>query len=758
MVAPGGAFALRASVQRLSTIIFAAIIVLSTALLSFIVYAGWSANSNAIDREQQLIETAINQRIVQTLSEDKSVAWWDDAVLAMRAPAKHRDFIRSNFGVFLSETYGHSEIYIIGGDDKPILAYAGHDLPPSAFEGRRALVQPIITAIRNRSADGMVTRDQDFTYSSGRYRDLIAPSLSRWHGHILKDNGKPVVVAAMSIVPNNTPRLLDPLPPILISIVRLDTPLINKMGRSLLIPDLAIEKTIENKGERYAYPISSDDGKFIGWVSWTPKRPGQVLLTTILPMVLLAMIGVASALFGVLRKLRKTSIGLESSEAESRHQATHDLLSGLPNRRHFSQVLGTILSSPDMPMNEVTVLYIDVDRFKDVNDTLGHEAGDALIMSVASRLRNATRPTDLLARLGGDEFAVLRRNNPGEDPLDLARKIAAQFNKEFDIADQSLHVTVSIGLATAPRDGRTVAEIMRHSDIALYEAKARGRNLWAAFAPEMASSILERRQLESNLRRALAATDELELYYQPIICAETGKVGGLEALLRWHDPVRGFIPPTEFIPIAENSGLMEELGLFVLDHAIAEAARWPEQTMAINLSPLQLRSTLIVKQVKSLLAKHKVEPERVILEITEGVLLSPSPQTRIVMKALRQLGLKLSLDDFGTGYSGLSYLQAYEFDQIKIDRSFVSGIEQSEQLLSIVQAVILVARAHRLTIVAEGIETAIEHEIMAMAGCTELQGYRFSRPLPSSQIGEIVRRLARDPQLPPRSVEGSAAA
>jgi diguanylate cyclase (GGDEF)-like protein len=396
--------------------------------------------------------------------------------------------------------------------------------------------------------------------------------------------------------------------------------------------------------------------------------------------------------------------------------------------------------------------YIDVDRFKDINDTLGHEAGDHLIKLIAQRLNSRLRQQDFLSRFGGDEFAVLCVPGGPEAGAALAERVAEAFASPFTLKSQSIRVTASIGLAVAPDNGATADELMRHADIALYEAKAQGRDRAVFFCAEMADQVEHRRAIELALRAAIE-NDELTLNYQPIICCSTGAIIGVEALLRWQHPEFGDLSPADFIPIAENSGLLPTLGEWVLDRAMRDAQRWPHLEVAVNLSPVQFRHVDLEETLYRLVKQHNVPPSRFVLEITEGVLLEATDRVNAVLDAIRGMGFKTALDDFGTGYSSLSYLCNFKFDKIKIDRSFISSIAKIDSSRTIIKSVVTLGRGLGMDIVAEGVETEFEAVMMTHFGCTELQGYFFSKPLPADQMVALLRTFRpKRPASAPASV------
>jgi predicted signal transduction protein with EAL and GGDEF domain len=367
----------------------------------------------------------------------------------------------------------------------------------------------------------------------------------------------------------------------------------------------------------------------------------------------------------------------------------------------------------------------------------GGGKGDQLIKMVGQRLKARIRPEDFLSRYGGDEFAILSTRAGLEGNWAVAERIAQAFASPFSLNGQTIRVTASVGLAVAPDNGITANELMRHADIALYEAKSQGRDRAVLFSADMAERVEHRRSIEIDLRTALEA-NQLRLDYQPIISCETGGIVGVEALLRWPHPVRGEIPPMEFIPIAENSGLLPALGEWVFDRAMSDSKRWPELEVSVNLSPVQFRHVDLAAVLRALVAKHDVNPTRFVLEITEGVLLEASEHTSSILDTLRAMGFKTALDDFGTRYSSLVYLCNFKFDKIKIDRSFVSRMTNDVTSRSIVQSVVRLGRVLGMDIVAEGVETENEATTMRKFGCTELQGFYFSKPITAQQMSNLL--------------------
>jgi diguanylate cyclase (GGDEF)-like protein len=386
------------------------------------------------------------------------------------------------------------------------------------------------------------------------------------------------------------------------------------------------------------------------------------------------------------------------------------------------------------------VLFLDLDRFKYVNDTLGHLIGDELLKVVAERLHRCIRNADTVARLGGDEFAIIC---PGvrdtEEVAGLAERICTAIKEPYDLGGMQAVVDVSIGISCAPHGACGSDELMKQADVALYRAKADGRGVARFFQPEMVSRIEAQRKLEADLRRGLV-NGHFELFYQPVVNIADNRVVGLEALLRWHHPERGMISPAEFIPVAEETGLIVALGEWVLRQACADAAKWPNEIkIAVNLSPAQFRSKKLAQLVIKALAASGVAAPRLELEITEEILLGHNQENLAVLQQLRNLGIQIVMDDFGVGYSSLNYLRLFPFDRIKIDRSFVNDLSSGNNLsFAIVQAVTQLARALDVPSTAEGIETKEQLELVRAAGCTEFQGYLFSKPRPAPEIARLL--------------------
>jgi diguanylate cyclase (GGDEF)-like protein len=433
------------------------------------------------------------------------------------------------------------------------------------------------------------------------------------------------------------------------------------------------------------------------------------------------------------------------AEAHAARLASEDPLTGLPNRRVFRSALDHMnqernhRTSDDRCSGQFAVLFIDLDRFKVINDTLGHRIGDLLLRDVATRLKSSLRPIDALARLGGDEFAIMTSSVESCAELEiLASRLVEVVAQPYEIDGHQIRTSISIGIAIGPDDGHTADDLLIAADLALYAVKADGRGTYKFYHPSMSKEFNDRRQTEMDLREAIERC-ELALHYQPIVDLRRKVITGFEALARWRHPVRGMVPPTTFIPIAEDSGLILPLGEWVLAEACRQAVQWPNDLkIAVNLSPMQLSDPNLVSKVERILADTGLAPDRLELEITERIFMDSGELILTMLRRLKHLGIRISMDDFGTGYSSLSYLRSFPFDKIKVDRVFVSDLGEGTEHIVIVQAVVKIANALGMTSTAEGVETDDQRQILAGLGCDEAQGHFFGRPVPIEEVAAIL--------------------
>jgi diguanylate cyclase (GGDEF)-like protein len=473
-------------------------------------------------------------------------------------------------------------------------------------------------------------------------------------------------------------------------------------------------------------------------LTWEQVRPGSEMKSIVFSAVALPLL-IGFLLFVlIVVNTRRIAGDIAASQARAESLAGRDPLSGLPNRMLFGERLDQELQGLRSEEEGLSLMFLDLDRFKEVNDTHGHQAGDELIKQVARRLLTVLRGADTLSRFGGDEFAIIQTGvKCEEDAQGLAQRILQALTEPFDLDGSAVNVGVSIGIALAPRHGMNRETLMRLADTALYEAKSEGRNRFSFFIERMDEAIRMRKVVGDDLREAIM-NDALAVHSQPIYSAAGDHIVSLEALVRWPHPEHGMIPPAKFIPLAEQSGLVIPLGEWVLRRVCRDGHRWPGVKIAVNVSPVQFRQRDFVRDVLAIVREAKFDPSRLELELTEGVVVEDADAAEAAIMQLRAHGFNLALDDFGSGYSSLIYLRRFAFDKIKIDRSFLESMEATGESAILVHSIVHLGRALGLTVTAEGVETKEQHRFLQALGCHELQGYLFSRPVPSEEIDALL--------------------
>jgi diguanylate cyclase (GGDEF)-like protein len=569
----------------------------------------------------------------------------------------------------------------------------------------------------------------------------------------------------------------------LIAIRFLDGAALDDLSREQGLNGARFARSADPDENEVAFQIDAGaTGDPIGFIVWSPDLPGSRVIGRLLPALLGAALVISVLFLMLLIRLRSSLIELKMSEANSRHLASHDVLTGLPNRAFFSAQLAECLAQPQISGQRSAIALIDLDRFKAVNDSFGHAAGDDLIRSAARRMQALIRPTDILARLGGDEFALLMRD-VGEGDTFLKRisqALIAELGRPFRLRSGEIvaHIGGSAGIAVLSVPGGNSSEVLRQADVALYEAKNQGRGRSAVFHPSMEEGRNAREALKSDLRILLGGSSnvdlregretptafantghfgQLELYYQTIHQASDGyKPSGAEALIRWHHPRHGLLAPADFIPLAEEGGLLELLGRWVLREACSAATNWsPDTFVAVNVSPSQLRVPGFKDLIERVLLETGLARSRLELEVTESALIEDSRDVATALAGLRAGGVQISLDDFGTGYSSLSHLMHFGVDRIKIDRSFVSLLGTRADGTALVSALVNLGRTLSISTTAEGVETEAQRDFLVAIGCTDLQGYLFSRPMPLCELQKLSGfSKARGDQIEPGTTLG----
>jgi diguanylate cyclase (GGDEF)-like protein len=708
-------------------LIFAAMVVLVT---GFLFYTAHETDLATSERQSTIVAHVLEEQFEKITHDQESVSIWDESVIRMRGEPDF-EWFDANLGIWLHEYFGHDRVYILNGSDRPIYAMAdGERVDPTSFTTARTALDPLVKGLRKALHAGIANPDG----KSPRASNLVSIE------------ARPALASIVPIVSDTGEIEQQPgTEHFHISIRFLDGSLLDFLARQYLLAGARFTWNDDIASDETSVPLRRNSGTIVGYLAWQPPRPGLRVLTRAGP-VLAGSVLLAGAIIVLLaRRLLRTSKELRTSEAQAQHIAFHDSLTGLANRALFNDRLDRALIDMRRKSSRLALLYLDLDRFKNINDTLGHPAGDDLIRELSKRLAEVLRGSDCVARLGGDEFAVLQTGVAAiDDVAALCERIIQAVGRPFELLGRSAYVGVSIGVAISPDAGIDRAELMRKSDIALYSAKASGRNRFRIFAEDMDLTIQRRREIEQELRAALAAGDQFQLVYQPLFSAETSVAVGAEALLRWNHPQHGIIAPGVFVPIAEESGLIHRIGDWVLREACKVGARSPLRRIAVNVSPVQFRAPGFAARVLDILRETGMEPGGLELEITESLLLDSTESSAGALRTLRTAGLRIALDDFGTGYSSLTYLQKYPVDKIKIDRSFIQNLGADAASDALVQAIVDLARAMKVEVTAEGVETMEQRDFLRAIGCNELQGFLFSRPVAESQIDEMVGPLRLD--------------
>jgi diguanylate cyclase (GGDEF)-like protein len=715
-------------VVPIGVIVAVAIVCIVVAVLS----SAQRADVVAVDHEKQLFSRAITNYGERVLREVESVASSEGAIQNIRRvfdPA----WARQRVGVWLETYFDHDYIFIFDRKDDLAFSMVGHKPADMKwFEDARPGLISVIDYMRGRDPDLRdAFRLNQATVANGNAHLQIAA--------IRRLMGRPAVIAAVAVGPaDGVHASPDSVAPVIMSVKFIDEGALARIATQLRLTNLRrIEQDPIPTGD-LAFDVNGPDGNAIVRFAWTPKQPGAEIVHNVVPFIAVAITGFALLAAFVLRYMRRTAAAIAAGESRLRHLAMHDPLCGLPNRIFFGERLEAVIEEVRGGTAPAAVFYIDLDHFKDVNDTLGHHVGDELIRNVTLRLSHTLRSGDLVARLGGDEFAVISSiAGDSDEMMGLAQRIIAAICAPYVINSQNIIIGASMGIAMIDHKCGTATDIMRYADMALYRAKNEGRNRACIYDAAMDADLSTRKLLEADLREAID-NDRLQLVYQPVVNKSGEAVIGVEALCRWTHPTRGEIPPSEFIAIAEHSGLIIDLGNWVLRRACIDGKAWPDLMVAVNVSSLQFRRIDFVEVVERILRETQFDPARLELELTESVLLGNVDTAEVAMLRLKALGVRLALDDFGTGYSSLLYLRRFPFDKLKIDRSFVRSIEKAADAAAIVHAIVSLGRGLGMKVTAEGVETADQQLFLRAAGVHSMQGFRFGRPV---TVAEITARL-----------------
>ncbi|MDY0993252.1 EAL domain-containing protein [Pantoea agglomerans] len=678
-------------------------------------------NTEARHQQQRMIEASFSQSLNEHLRQLHSLSRWGPFEQHL-AEGNSSRWLDENIGLWLYEMFGHQLILVLDQQNQIVRVWR-EGQPVSAPENDPLIGEVLQSLLVN---DPARHDNADYARVTNRAAALAV-------GNIQRES-------------NALPRFR------LVSLKFLDDGYLTGLAERNQLQGLHFSDGTPQPGTGARYLLIAQAGEAVGYLNWVPSRPGAQMLRTIGPSTGLAVLAISLLCLYMVRRLWNSSVNLSqsmlrlgASEAQAQHLAFHDVLTGLPNRALVEDRLTQALALATRHDQRVALLLIDLDRFKTINDTHGHHAGDELIIAVAQRLSRIVRASDTVGRIGGDEFIVVM---PDVDNIgqvhSLAQRIIDELSEPFTLFGSDVWSGASIGLALAPKDGVDRLELMRKADIALYEAKSGGRGTYRQFERAMDESVRTRQTIAADLRTALHTHQGLEVWYQPLMDIGGQQMVGIEALLRWHHPARGLIAPGEFIAIAEETGLIIPLGEWVLAEACVTQQRFPELLVAVNVSPVQFRSTGFVERVMAIVSQNGGDPKRLELEITEGVLIEDEREARAIIVELRDAGFRIALDDFGTGYSSLNYLSNFPVDKIKIDRSFTQSLGVAENSVAIVESVVKLGHAMGLMVTAEGVETPGQMSALADAGCNQLQGYLFSQAVPADQLVALMKTIAPD--------------
>jgi diguanylate cyclase (GGDEF)-like protein len=704
----------------------AIVIVAVVCLVIAVLTSARRANEVSFDRERQLIQEAIAARGTRVLREVGSVAATEGATQAIRIEYDPR-WVERRVGHWLEAFFDHDLVLVVDGSDQ--LEYARSRVSgnlgaidlPTGLTGMLDLLRGRLSGLPGHA---LVINAAQNPSQPGRSVALIENFLDR-----------PAIVTAVAVGSDSDLALGNAGAPIVVSVKYIDHDMLREIGDRLQLPGLGEIGSPAEAADKQVTVIADGQGGAIARLGWKPIRPGGQIAGSVLPFIAVAIGGFALLGGLVLRHMRRTTQAIAAGETQLRHLALHDPVCGLPNRIYFGERLETVIDEVRRGGPSAAVFYIDLDHFKDVNDTLGHHIGDELILNVTQRLSHVMRGDDLVARLGGDEFAIITTCASDSYSLQaIAGRIISAVCAPYAISGHNIIIGASIGIAVIDRRAAGAGDILRYADMALYRAKNEGRNRACIYDAAMDADLSQRKLLEGDLLQAIR-NDGLAAAYQPIVNASGDTMVGVEALARWTHPTAGVIPPADFIPIAEHSGLIVELGEWMLRRACLDGRNWPGLTVAVNVSPLQFRRSDFVDAVERILKETEFDPGRLELELTESTLLGNLETAELSMLRLKAIGVRFALDDFGTGYSSLLYLRRFPFDKLKIDSSFVRSIETAPDAAAIVHAVVSLGRGLGMRVTAEGVENAEQHLFLRAAGVHSMQGYRFGRPGPAADVG-----------------------
>lgn len=710
-------------------------------------WAAHESDSVSADRQALIAEHAMESSVDELALQQETVAIWDDAASNVVADRPNLAWIHDSIGSWLYRIFGHDEVFILDHFDRPIYAArSGAQVSPARFGERSGELGFLVNSVRGRHGrlDGRHDRNGSLPLPAGS--TVRTTSRTTHDSHLMLVGGRPAAASAMLIQPS-PPDFLQPKGhwPVLLSVRYLDGEFLTELSSRHLISSPRFSRRSVRRTDEHVIPLATEWGKTIGFFVWKPELPGTRILWRLVPLTLVVLIVLAALMAFLTKRLRNAVGELARAEGHAAHLAFHDSLTGLPNRALFQRRLDELTLETGQASPPFALLLLDVDEFKLTNDTLGHDAGDAVLLAFADRIKRAVRPDDLVARLGGDEFALLLMGTKEPHEIEtFSSNLFDRLRQPFEHEGKTIHCSASIG-ASIYRGGDTAANMLKHADLALYEAKTSGGGMFRIYDPLMWSTMIIRREMLSVAEAALEG-GMIRPFYQPQVDLRTGEVIGFEALLRCCVPGKEPLGPDNIAAAFDNSVLAAEISDRIVDGVVHDILTWKAAGLqfgfvAINAAAAELRRGDFADRLLSRLKHAGIKPECIQVEVTESVLIGRGiDHVERTFKELAANGVRLALDDFGTGFASLSHLKRFPVQVMKIDRTFIRDLQIDADDGAIVDALIGLGRALGIEVVAEGIETTAQRDFLAALGCPTGQGYLFSGAVAAASVPELLRR------------------
>ena len=708
------------------------------ALLGFGILVAKRVDEESTVREVELARRQLVELQTRMKADLATFTRWDEN-LDPTSPSFDPEWVHRHFGQPLQKERGHDRTFIVKPGGAAVYAAADNAMVGTdAFSHILRRVSPMMEHVGRMQ---LAESAGPTLYSDAA--ETEAPASPKFETAFRRIEGRPAVVGVASIVPPGS-RQISPgeVPPVAVSVAFVEGDMLQQVAREIATDSVSIhdgaltDSVLAGGNAAVEIPLPADEMK--AWLVWSPRAPGATIMLRLLPglLAVVTLLGIVTTV--VLLYVRRTTERLDQSERRATELAYHDRLTGLPNRVNLLDSLTERLVDGKSHQRLALVL-VDLDDFKNINETLGHPTGDEVLFAVGERLSRCAGEESVAVRLGADEFGLLAPVGEGEQSVgDLCRRVLDCLHGAVLAGDHLLNVSATLGVAVAPDDANEAEQLLRRADIALYRAKLECRGSYRLFDISYEEVLQKRNAIERDLSQALVK-DQLAVKYQPQYAADGERIVGVEALVRWNHSVRGVVPPSEFIPVAEYSGLVVKLDEWVLRRACEQAAHWPGLALAVNLSASNFRLGNVAERLARVFAETGFDPRRLEVEITESMLLNATGEVLGELSELRRLGVRIALDDFGTGFSSLGYLRRFPVDKLKIDKSFVQNLGITEDAAAIIECVTRLGRALGLAVTAEGVETGEQHRFVRAVGCHQVQGYLFSPPVEAAEIDQLIK-------------------